>query len=43
MTLPIEATQEAGVSQDLASGDDVNWPVHGLRHRPSGDTSSWHL
>lgn len=43
MTVPLEATQKAGVSQDLASGGEVNWPLHGLRHPPKGDTSGWYL
>ena len=43
MTMPVEAAQKAGVSQGLASGADVNWPVHGLRHRPKGDTSGWYI
>ena len=43
MTLPAEAGQLAGVGRDLAYGAVVSWPVHGLRHPPSGDTSGWYL
>jgi phosphatidate phosphatase APP1 len=43
VTVPVEATQKAGVSRDLLSGGDVNWPVHGLRHPPREGTSGWYI
>lgn len=43
MTPPPEAHQKAGVGRDLAAGGEVAWPVHGLRHAPTGDTSGWYL
>jgi hypothetical protein len=42
-SLPPEAHVKAGVGRELASGGDVQWPVHGLRHEPAGDTSGWFI
>lgn len=30
-----------GVSKSL-TGDDWEWPIHGLRHRPEAGTSGWY-
>lgn len=43
MDLPPEAQLKAGVGRALASRGLVEWPVHGLRHPPQGDTSGWYL
>jgi hypothetical protein len=40
---PIEAFLKAGVGRALAFSDEVDWPVHGLRHPPQGDTSGWYI
>jgi hypothetical protein len=31
-----------GASRSLIDGD-WEWPVHGLRHRPQGQTSGWYV
>jgi hypothetical protein len=32
----------AGVSRSLIE-DEWDWPIHGLRHPPSGSTSGWYV
>jgi hypothetical protein len=41
--VPDEANQVAGVGRGLADSESVEWPVHGLRHRPEGSTSGWFI
>jgi hypothetical protein len=43
VTFPSEAYLKAGVGRDLAAGGGVAWPVHGLRHLPTDDTSGWYV
>lgn len=33
----------AGVGRALAHRDEVDWPVHGLRHPPHGESSGWFI
>lgn len=41
--VPNEASLVAGVARALSEQDSVAWPVHGLRHHPTGDTSGWFI
>lgn len=36
------ADGKLGASRSLVNGD-WEWPVHGLRHPPDGDTSGWYV
>ena len=36
------AGEIVGASQQIISGD-VDWPLHGLRHRPVGQTNGWYF
>jgi hypothetical protein len=36
------ADGKLGASRSLIAGD-WEWPVHGLRHPPEGDTSGWYV
>ncbi len=38
----MEAGETLGVSQSLITGD-WDWPLHGLRHRPTPGTSGWYV
>jgi hypothetical protein len=39
---PFQASADlkVGVSRDIGSGQ---WPIHGLRHPPQGDTTGWYI
>src|SRR4051812_41553090 len=38
--VPIDPLQKVGIADDVRSGA---FPINGLRHLPSGDTSGWYL
>jgi hypothetical protein len=38
--MPPEPGTKLGVSRSAMSGE---WPIHGLRHPPEGDTNGWYV
>ena len=41
MALPSDA--RIGASRSVIEQSDWDWPLHGLRHPPEGDTTGWYL
>lgn len=41
--MAVIAVDKLGASRSLVENDSWDWPVHGLRHPPQGDTNGWYL
>jgi len=39
----VGTNDKLGASRSVVENDAWDWPLHGLRHPPQGDTNGWYL